>query len=158
MILWRIATHSRRYAATDLSGAGAAHYPGRWNETNQPVVYAALSISLAVLETAAHIDSAGLPINRMLLRIDVPDRVWQAREEATIATLPASWAAIPTGHASMAFGSQWLASRRSPILLVPSVIVPEESVALINPQHPFAASITATSQRPFDYNRLFRHS
>ena len=35
----------------------------------------------------------------------------------------------------MAAGAVWLSSRRSPILLVPSVIVPEEAVALINPAH-----------------------
>lgn len=41
MILWRIATETRRYKATDLTGGGAAASPGRWNEDNQPVVYAA---------------------------------------------------------------------------------------------------------------------
>lgn len=156
MILWRIATETRQYAATDLSGAGAARSPGRWNEEGQAVVYAAVSIALAVLETAAHINDRGLPLNRFVVRIDVPAAVWDAREERPPAALPPSWAAIPAGSASVKIGSEWRASLSSAILLVPSVIVPEEFAALINPAHPDAAKLTATVVRPFEYNRLFR--
>jgi hypothetical protein len=39
---------------------------------------------------------------------------------------------------------------------VPSVIVPEEWCALINPQHPLAAQLTARVSRAFEYHRLFR--
>ena len=52
MKLWRIAAETRQYAADDLSGAGAARHPGRWNDVGEPVLYTAPSISLAVLETA----------------------------------------------------------------------------------------------------------
>jgi len=62
VILWRIATETRSYRADDLSGAGAAISPGRWNDTGEPVLYTAPSIALAVLETAAHLDDAGLPL------------------------------------------------------------------------------------------------
>ena len=156
MILWRIATETRQYAATDLSGAGAARSPGRWNEEGQPVVYTTVSIALAVLETAAHINDKGLPLNRFLVRIDVPQAVWDAREERPAAALPPSWAAIPAGAASVKVGSNWRASLSSALLLVPSVIVPEEYAALINPAHADAGKITATVVRPFEYNRLFR--
>lgn len=47
-------------------------------------------------------------------------------------------------------------NRDHPILLVPSVIVPEEFAALINPLHPMSAKITAKVIRPFEYNKLFR--
>ena len=156
MILWRIAADTRKFAANDLSGAGAAASPGRWNDEKQAVLYTAPTVAVAVLETAAHIDDAGLPLNRYLVRIDVPDEVWKAREEIDLAALPVTWAAIPAGRASVAIGSGWLASMRSPILLVPSVIVPEERVALVNPGHPLAKRLTASIVRPFDYNRLFR--
>src|SRR5512133_1880083 len=88
VILWRIATETRKYAATDLSGAGAARSPGRWNEEGEAVVYAAVSIALAVLETAAHINDRGLPMNRFVVRIDVPQDVWDARQERPAAALP----------------------------------------------------------------------
>lgn len=156
MILWRIAAETRKYAADDLSGGGAAASPGRWNEEGQPVLYAAPTIAIAVLETAAHIDDAGLPLNRYLVCIEVPDGVWSAREELDVAALPAAWSAIPAGRASVGIGSAWLASMRSPILLVPSVVVPEERAALLNPLHPSARGITASIARVFEYNQLFR--
>ena len=73
-----------------------------------------------------------------------------------LASLSPAWSAIPAGGASVKVGSAWLTSLRTPILLVPSVIVPEEFAALINPLHPMSAKITAKVIRPFEYNKLFR--
>lgn len=95
-------------------------------------------------------------MNRYLVEIDVPDDVWAKREEIDIAKLPPAWAAIPAGGASVKVGSNWLSSLASPILMVPSVIVPEEWVSLINPKHLEASRITAKVVRLFEYNRLFR--
>lgn len=156
MNLWRIATATRRYAAEDLSGGGAAAYPGRWNDEGQPVVYAALSVSTAVLETAAHLKDAGLPLNRYLVRIEVPDAIWDAREETTSGQLPPTWDAIPAGHASVRHGSDWLRGQQGVILVLPSVIAPEDRIALINPLHPDSRLVSAHIQRKFDYNALFR--
>jgi len=154
--LWRIAAETRQYAAQDISGAGAAIHPGRWNDLGQAVVYCASTISLAVLETAAYIDDGGFPLNRYLIELDVPDLVWAAREECAPDDLPPAWAAIPAGNASVRVGAAWLLSKRSPILLVPSVIVPEERTALVNPLHPQFGLITAKTIRQFEYNRVFR--
>lgn len=156
MILWRIAAETRRYSADDLSGAGAARSPGRWNEEGQSALYTAPTIAMAVLETAAHIDDCGLPLNRYLVRIEIPELVWAARQVMDIARLPASWAAIPAGRVSVKAGADWLRGMSSAILVVPSVIVPEEPVTLINPLHPDAEGMTATIVRLFDYDRLFR--
>ena len=158
MILWRIATETRRYAADDLSGLGAAAHPGRWNDSGQPVVYTAPTIAMAMLETAAHIDDAGLPLNRFLVRIELPDAAWAARTDRSAASLPVAWCAIPAGRASIDVGSAWLRAGTSPVLAVPSAIVPEETVTLINPAHALNAGMTATVVRPVDYNRLWRRA
>ena len=156
MKLWRIAADTRQYRADDLSGGAAAKRPGRWNDSGEPVIYAAPAISMAVLETAAHIDDVGLPLNRYLLEINVPDDVGFLAEELDDASLSPAWSAIPAGRASVKIGSAWLTALRSPILLVPSVIVPEEHIALVNPKHPDCKSITARIVRRFEYNRHFR--
>ncbi|PLC48144.1 hypothetical protein CR159_19675 [Pollutimonas subterranea] len=156
MKLWRIAAETRGYSAADIGGTGAAIHPGRWNDFGQAVVYCASTVSLAVLETAAYIDDGGFPLNRYLIELDVPALVWAAREEFATDDLPVTWAAIPAGNASVRLGSAWLLSKRSPILLVPSVIVPEELTVLINPLHPQSRSITAKTVRRFEYNRVFR--
>ena len=98
----------------------------------------------------------GLPLNRYLIRLDVPDDVWAVMESLDATRLPLTWPAIPAGRASVQIGADWLRSVRAPILRVPSVIVPEEPATMINPLHPLARKITASIVRQFEYNRLFR--
>ena len=156
MILWRIATETKSYSADDLSGANAAKNPGRWNAATEPVIYCATTLAMAVIETAAHIDDSGLPLNKFVVQIQAPDAVWAQREEVAVAALPATWNAIPAGGRSVKFGSDWLASLRTPILVLPSVIVPEELIVLINPRHRAATGIPARALRRFEYDQLFR--
>src|SRR4030095_13096137 len=135
-----------------MAGKGAAHKGARWNHAGEHVTYAATSISLAAWETRAHFGKGKqLPWNRFLVRIDVPDDVWAARE--TLARPPpVGWGAIPEGLVSRAAGSAWLSSGRSAILTVPSVIIGEEDNVLINPAHAGAARITVTKVRRFIYD------
>ena len=156
MILWRIAADTRRYAASDLSGAGAAKSPGRWNDVGQAVLYTAPTIAIAVLETAAHIDDGGLPLNRYLVEISVPDTSWAAREILDTRKLDITWSAIPAGRGSVKPGSDWIRGGTSALLVVPSVIVPEEPAVIVNTGHPDAAGLKARIVRQFEYNRLFR--
>jgi RES domain-containing protein len=156
MILWRIASETRQYGAADLSGAGAAAKPGRWNAIGEAVLYAAPTIAMAVLETAAHIDDAGLPQNRFVVRIDVPEKMWRARITLGVDALPVTWTAIPAGRASVGVGSRWIREGASVLLEVPSVIVPEETVVALNATHPEIERLKATVVRRFDYPRLFR--
>lgn len=156
MILWRIASETRQYGAADLNGAGAAAKPGRWNAIGEAVLYAAPTIAMAVLETAAHIDDAGLPQNRFVVRIDVPEKMWRARITLGVDALPVTWTAIPAGRASVGVGSRWIREGASVLLEVPSVIVPEETVVALNATHPEIERLKATVVRRFDYPRLFR--
>lgn len=156
MRLWRIATETREFTALDLSGKGAAKSPGRWNGPGQAVIYAAPTVALAMLETAAHIHALGLPLNRFLVAIEIPDELWAQRQQMTAEELPVGWAAIPAGFTSVEIGSQWLARQSSLVLCVPSVIVPEELVALVNPAHPQANRVSAVKVRPVTYGAVFR--
>lgn len=110
-------------------------------------------MALACLETVVHLNAAGLPLNRFLVRIEVPDELWQARRTLTPADLPVGWSAIPEGKVSLDIGDGWLQDARTALLAVPSVIVPEESNVLINPLHPQAAGIHAAKVRPWFYDQ-----
>ena len=156
MILWRIAAETRKYAGDDLSGGGAAKSPGRWNDEGQPALYTAPTIAIAVLETAAHVDDSGLPLNKYLVRIELPDSVWAARAVMDVSKLSVTWAAIPAGRVSVQAGADWLRGMTAAVLEVPSVIVPEEPAALINPLHPDVKKLSASVVWLFEYNRLFR--
>lgn len=156
IILWRIATETREYKADDLSGGGASKYPGRWNAPGEHVVYAGQNLALAVLETAAHLDDTGMPLNRFVVQLTVPIAVWKARHTLKLSGLDPAWCAIPGGKASVDIGSTWYKSATSALLCVPSVVVQEECAVLINATHPDAKGIKARTIRPFEFNKLFR--
>jgi len=161
VIVWRIAAETRKYSADDLSGGGAAANPGRWNDDGQAVVYAAESRAVAALETVAHVDDGGLPLTRFLVHIEVPDAAWSARDaldEITLSATAPNWDAIPGGHASVSIGAEWLRAKRSLVLTVPSVIIPEECIVLLNPGHLDASKLKPKIVRRFDFARVLRPS
>lgn len=157
MKLFRIGSSGPTWKPDDMTGAGAAAAPGRWNRPGEKVIYAAQTLAMAVLETAAHIDDGGLPLNKYVIEIDVPDDLWLGRTVVDPADLGGGWDAIPHGLASIEAGSGWYVGASSAIIELPSVIVPEERIVLINAQQADAARITTKVTRRFQYNLLFRH-
>ena len=151
--VWRIGVDTPAYVAEDLSGKGAEITGGRWNAMGAPVVYASSSRALACLETLAHLNARGLPYNRYLVEIEIADDVWAAAARVeTTRNLPVGWDAEPPGRVSLDYGMDWLRSRSSAILVLPSVIVPEESNVLINPVHPDCGRISARKVRRWLYD------
>jgi RES domain-containing protein len=149
-LVWRIGTDAKAYEAHDLSGKGAELSGGRWNRAGTPLVYASTSIALACLETAVHLNTRGLPLNRFLVAIDIPDAVWRAA--MVLDKPPIGWSAIPEGRASLDAGQAWIGGAGSAVLIVPSVIVPEEMNVLINPAHRDASGIQARKLRAWFYD------
>lgn len=152
MLAWRIASDTPDFTADDLSGLGAQRYGGRWNRAGEPLVYCADSPALACLETLVHLGGAGLPLNRYLVAVHIPDDLWQQRESIALAELPVGWDTCPPGKVSLDFGDAWLKSKRSAILTLPSAIVPENQVILISPSHPQASPIRAEKRRKWLYD------
>lgn len=126
---------------------------GRWNSKGTPVVYCSTNIALATLETVHSLNSGALPFNRYLVRIDIPEAVWDGRQ--ILDRLPGGWDAIAAGLTSRIAGNRWIGSGASAVLLVPSVIVPDEYNVLINPVHAGATSITATTVKRWIYDPRF---
>lgn len=137
MLVWRLV----RAPFADLSGEGARVYGGRWNSPGQPMLYAADSAALAVLEVRVHLDLPPelVPDDYRLVTVDLED-------------LPTEELSILPDDAR-AFGDEWLREQRSPVLRVPSFIVPESSNFLLNPLHPQAAAARITQKREFAFDR-----
>ena len=152
MLLWRIAKETPKYPADDMSGGGAAAAGGRWNGKGCAVVYASTSIALACLETLAHIGTAIAARNRYLIEMTVPQRVWAARRRLSLAELSPQWSAEPPGSYSMVLGTEWAQEGATALLVVPSVLIPEETNVLINPNHRDAKKITTRVVRQFVYD------
>jgi RES domain-containing protein len=71
--------------------------------------------------------------------------------------LPADWRDEPAGNATQAMGDDWVRSRRTAILAVPSVLIPEETNFVLNPAHPEFPSIEITGAGEFTFDpRLAR--
>jgi RES domain-containing protein len=115
------------------------------------MVYAASSRALACLETIVHLNGGGLPLNRYLVEIMIPDDLVASAERHDQSTAPVGWDAEPAGKVSISFGSAWVRAQSSAVLLIPSVIVPEEQNALINPQHPDAPRVQFLKRRKWLY-------
>ncbi|PZW47107.1 RES domain-containing protein [Humitalea rosea] len=132
---WRLC----RAPYADLTGAGALAWGGRWNSPGRAVVYAADHPALAVLEVRVHLDLPPelIPADYVLLRLSLP-------KAETIPSLPED---------PRALGDAWLAEGRSPVLRVPSVIVPGAWTLLLNPRHPQAAEAAILEQVPFSFDR-----
>ena len=95
------------------------------------MVYTASSRSLAYLELLVHTGTEDIPDGLLMVTLEIPDELI-----ATLAQLPDEWGAIPPQQVSMQWGSNWAVLSQDLALRVPSVVVPEETNVLINPQHP----------------------
>ena len=129
--VWRIC--SRRIAKQAFTGEGARLFPGRWNERGVPVVYTAESLALAVLEMLVHTSPELLPRDLVFIPADIPSRVRIQKIESS--ELPRDWRVYPAPLSLQSIGSEWLRSRRSAVLSVPSAVVPQERCILLNPLH-----------------------
>ncbi len=150
--IWRLARETSEYAASDLSGKGAAKVGGRWNPVGLPVVYAASNISLAALELLVHIGEVANVRNMFLIKIDVPEAIMQCAERVKISSVSPAWQAEPPGIASIEIGRRWAQAGQTLLLQVPSAIVPEENNFLINPAHKDCKRIRATVLRRFAFD------
>jgi RES domain-containing protein len=144
VILWRISNYAT------LDGIGGLSISGRWHSKGHPVVYCTLSPSTALLETLVHmeIDAEDRPERFQVLKITGPDTLSRERIDAN--ALPAGWFADLL--LTQSIGDRWLAERRSLLLEVPSVLVPETWNVIINPLHREMSmlSIAALYEHPFD--------
>ena len=141
MLAWRLC----RAPYADLLGDGARRFGGRWNSPGWPVVYAASNPALAVLEVRVHLDLPPelLPDDYVLVTIDLGDLSVE-----DLAQMPA---------APRMFGDTWLQEQRTPVLRVPSAIVPESPNLLLNPAHPEAPTARILDTRRFMFDsRLWR--
>lgn len=94
---------------------------------------------------------AALPLNRHLVRIDIPTAIWAERVTFE-APAHIGWDALPEGQVSLNWGAKWADDARSALALVPSIIVPEEMNVLVNPRHPDSAAVKSVKLRKWLYD------
>lgn len=150
-VVWRIA---RRPHALDRLGTGARQAGGRWNRPGTGVIYTGCTIAITALERFVHLAGV-VPPDLVLVRVDLPEP--HSGERPAWSELPRDWDRVPPGPGSMDFGTAWAEARRSLVLYVPSVVLREEAIAVINPAHPGFRDVRMAIAREFSYDpRMYR--
>ena len=144
----------KKYARNPFDGEGAYRYGGRWSSPGVRLCYTSEHRSLALLEYFVHLDKDDPPGDLILAVAEVPDDL--TRQGVEIGQLPANWRhpAVPPELARI--GDEFVQRRDHCLLLVPSVLAPNENNVLINPDHPDFKKIVVQGAEPLSYDpRMF---
>jgi len=136
-----------------LDGRGAYLKGARWNSPGKHIIYAAETYAGALLETLVHLNFDEVPNGYAWIEIEFPGSA--ALEEAAVEDVP-EWNGDDLTH-TRKFGDQWYEEKRTPILLVPSVVTAGiEHNVLINQEHPNFVAIRSSPARELIWDqRLF---
>jgi RES domain-containing protein len=145
---WRI--YKKRFAKSAFSGEGARLYGGRWNSAGRAVIYLAQSQALAALEMLFHLEAADAMKHYLFCPVTFNDAMV---ETVDLGDLPASWRKDPAPAKLRAIGDEWIESKRSAVLRVPSAIVVAESNYLLNPGHADFSKLVIGKEEWFRFDR-----
>lgn len=146
MRVWRIA--SAAHAAFD--GEGARRHGSRWTPRGIPAVFTSATLSLAVAERFIHTDSDLEPADLLAIPADIRDDI--AIEAVDEETLSADWRTFPAPPALAAIGERWFRASSTPVLSVPSVVIPHERNFVLNPTHREFTQILIGRSAPFSFD------
>ena len=147
MQAWRI---SRRQFALDRMGRGARIAGGRWNSTGVSLIYAGMTPEISAMEKLAHTGDI-LPVDLVLVRIELPSETGLYRHYG-VDEVPSGWDALPGSAAAVDLGDAFVSAGVYLGILVPSVIMPESSNIMLNPNHPAFSNVVMTVIRSFEFD------
>ncbi len=152
MRLWRLT--ALRHADTALSGVGNRRFGSRWVSPGHAAVYASATLSLAVLEMLVHMEPRHFRQRYVALPIDLPRGC--SVESVDVAALPPKWPTLFESSVLRRIGDEWVRRGESPVLQVPSAVIPMESNYILNPEHPAFPQIRVGEPVPFGFDsRLY---
>jgi len=144
--VWRIA--SAAHAAFD--GEGARRHGSRWTPRGIPAVFTSATLSLAALERFVHTDADLEPADLLAIPVEIRDDI--SIDAVALESLPADWRTFPAPPALSAIGEQWFRASRTPVLSVPSVVIPHERNFILNPTHDEFTLIVIGRSEPFSFD------
>lgn len=147
-VAWRLV--KTKYLPAAFDGESARVHGGRWNSPGVRVVYAAETLSLALVEVLVHLKDAGTLPAYSAFRLSFDGGIV---ESLAPSRLPKNWRDYPAPPETRAIGDKWVSEARSAVLRVPSVVVPNESDYVMNPKHPHFSRIRRDPPIAFPFDR-----
>ncbi len=144
---WRIV--KAKHASTAFTGEGAKAAGGRWNSRGVAMIYTAGSISLAMLEMLVHVRSQELLRRYVMFEVTFEETLVK---KLSAKDLPRNWRLSPPPGSLQRMGDVWVGSRETPVLRVPSAIVPTEWNFLLNPNHPDFRGLAIGQKQPVRFD------
>jgi RES domain-containing protein len=135
--------------ADDLSGQGAAMYPGRWNRQGTAVLYCSEGPEIALLEILVNLPPMMTP-ELTLLTLEIPE---DSVHVLSSAELPANWFHLPAPTVLALIGQEWIQAATHLALQVPSAVVHSANNVILNTRHPLMAELRVISKEPFYLDR-----
>lgn len=146
---YRIVAQNR--AHDPISGEGARKYGGRWNSPGHAMTYLGGSRALAALELLVHLPS---PLSRAkeycIIEVKIPIKLIS---NYPLKILPKGWREAPASTITTDIGDDWLEVCGQLALRVPSVLIPEETNILLNPNHPNFSKVICGEAREFRFDK-----
>jgi len=144
MFLWRISNHRT------LDGRGGLETSARWHTQGRPIVYLAESVAGALLEVLVHLELSPirLPKSYRLLKVEGPDEL--SMRELSTNDLSEHW--TRDENETRTLGDEWLASKSTVLLRVPSAVAPETFNLLLNSAHEEARQLRIVSHREYPWD------
>lgn len=138
----------KRYADQALTGEGSRRRGSRWTRPGIAAVYAAETLSLAVLELYVQVaQQHARHIPLVYFRIELPETV--SIEALRPQDLPESWNAYPYPETLQDLGTAWIRRGEALALYVPSAVVPTERNVILNPAHREFHKLRISTPQPF---------
>lgn len=137
----------RKYAGVDpFDGEGSFRFGGRWSSVGTRVCYTSTHRSLAILEYRVNLVPSLLPSDLVMATILIADDA----AIADVSSLPDDWQEYPAPLSLRSIGDAFIVASKTPLMRVPSVIVPQEYNVMLNPAHPaIAAAQRLPELQPF---------
>ena len=147
----KISANAPRIATPEEAGPKAE---GLDPAAGHPIIYASTSIALAALEYTVH--TTKRPADSVLITIELPSDSILSIEKHLTGPLPANWPFVEAQTQDYR-NCDWLNSRSSIALEIPSIVIPLERNLLLNPKHPSFDSVELVNVLPFFFDpRIFK--
>ncbi len=145
MIVYRI---TKRTHSPDISGTGAALFPGRWNKKGTPVLYTGTTQEIALLENIVHLPPMISP-DLDILTLKIPDDSISILE---IKDLPKNWSQFPAPTILSEMGQVWVEEGKTVGLQFPSSIIHSSQNVILNCKHPRYGEVVVLEKERFYFD------